>query len=229
MRIVLLHAFPLGPEMWEEQRIALSSFAPLAPRLYGRGATIDEWALDLLGELGEEDELLPVGASMGGYCALALARLAPERLRGLALVGSRALPDPPEKRREREELAERARESGLQPVWEAMRPTLFPDGTDPSVVGRARALAELQRPHELAEALLAMRDRPDSTEVVRRLAVPLLVVAGERDALAGESRELARLAPRGEFRGVAGSGHLPALERPDELGRILLDFAVRTA
>ncbi|MGZ4384560.1 MAG: alpha/beta fold hydrolase [Gaiellaceae bacterium] len=228
MRVVLLHAFPLGPEMWEGQRIALSSFDPVAPRLYGRGSSIDQWARDLLGEL-DEDELLPVGASMGGYCALALARLAHERLRGLALVGSRALPDSPEKRRERDELAERAWASGLQPVWQAMRPTLFPEGADPAVVGRARAMAELQRPQELAEALLAMRDRPDSTEVVRRLPVPLLVVAGQQDVLFQESRELARLAPQGEFHGIAGSGHLPALEQPDELDRILLDFAVRAA
>jgi pimeloyl-ACP methyl ester carboxylesterase len=228
MRIVLLHAFPLGPEMWEGQRVALSSFAPAAPRLYGRGPSIEGWASELLSDL-EDDELLPIGASMGGYCALALARRAPERLCGLALVGSRAATDSPEKRAERELLAAQARHSGLQPIWQAMRPTLFPDGAAPAVVGRARAMAELQRPGELAEALLAMRDRPDSTGVVRELPVPLLVVAGERDALFEESRELARLAPQGEFRGVGGSGHLPALERPDELARILLDFAVRTA
>ncbi len=90
-------------------------------------------------------------------------------------------------------------------------------------------MAELQRSHELAEALLAMRDRPDSTEVVRNLPVPLLVVAGEQDALFEESQRLADEAPRGEFHGIAGSGHLPALERPDELDRILVDFAVRVA
>ena len=73
--IVLLHAFPVGPAMWEPQIAALSGHELAIPRLYGRGTSIDGWARQLLREL--DVELVPVGASMGGYCALALARRAP--------------------------------------------------------------------------------------------------------------------------------------------------------
>ena len=38
---------------------------------------------------------LLVGASMGGYCAVAAARLAPERVAGIVLAGSRPDPDSP--------------------------------------------------------------------------------------------------------------------------------------
>src|SRR5262249_57073066 len=73
-----------------------------APHLYGRGASIDDWAAQLLREI--DGELVTVGASMGGYCALALARRAPERVMGMALVGSRADADSFERRRARQEI-----------------------------------------------------------------------------------------------------------------------------
>ena len=82
MKVLLLHAWPLDERMWEPQLGPLreAGFEPLAPRLYGRGAVIDGWAARLLDEL--HGPFVAVGASMGGHCALALARRAPERLVG---------------------------------------------------------------------------------------------------------------------------------------------------
>src|SRR2546430_15709425 len=84
MTILLLHALPLDERMWEPQRTAFGDV--VAPRLYGRGASMEEWARSILGEV--EGELVAVGASMGGYCALELVRQAPERVRGLVLAGA---------------------------------------------------------------------------------------------------------------------------------------------
>ena len=76
--------------MWERQLALLDAegFEAEAPRLYGRGPSIDGWAAQLLRD--SDDPLVAVGASMGGYCALALARRAPERVVGMALVSSRS-------------------------------------------------------------------------------------------------------------------------------------------
>jgi pimeloyl-ACP methyl ester carboxylesterase len=87
LTILLLHALPLDERMWEPQLPSLGEHDVVAPRLYGRGRTMDAWADSLAGET--EGELVVVGASMGGYAALALARRAPERVRALLLVGSR--------------------------------------------------------------------------------------------------------------------------------------------
>ena len=57
---------------------------------------MEEWARAVLERF--DGEAVVVGASMGGYCGLALARLAPERVQGLVLSGSRADPDSPERR-----------------------------------------------------------------------------------------------------------------------------------
>ena len=104
---------------------------------------MEEWARSVLAEV--DGELVLVGASMGGYCALAAARLAPERVRGLALVGSRAEADTPERREGRAKTIETIRRGGAAALWEDMRPKLFPDGADEAVVERARALALEQR------------------------------------------------------------------------------------
>ena len=90
MKVMLLHGWPLSERMWVPQVTALrkSGFSPLVPHLYGRGPSIDGWAAHLLRD--NDGQFVVVGASMGGYCALALARRAPERIVGMALVASRA-------------------------------------------------------------------------------------------------------------------------------------------
>ena len=69
MTVVLLHAFPLDERMWEPQLEALAGHEVHAPRLYGRGSSIDDWAAQILGEVN--GPFAAVGASMGGYAALA--------------------------------------------------------------------------------------------------------------------------------------------------------------
>ena len=46
--------------------------------------------------------LVPVGISMGGYIAMEMARLAPQRLVGIALLNTQHRADPPERRKQRE-------------------------------------------------------------------------------------------------------------------------------
>src|SRR2546423_2255946 len=88
--------------MWAPQRVAFPD--ALAPSLYGRGSTMEGWARSILDEV--EGDFAVVGASMGGYCALAVVRRAPERVRGLVLVGARVEADSPERREGRARLPE---------------------------------------------------------------------------------------------------------------------------
>src|SRR5919197_1643285 len=176
MTVLLLHALPLDERMWEPQRAAFPD--AVAPRLYGRGSSMEAWAPSILAEV--EGELVAVGASMGGYCALELVRQAPERVRGLVLVGSRVEADSPERREGRAKTLEVIAAGGAEALWEDMRQKLFPPG-DTEAVAFARGLALEQRPDELAAAVEAIRDRRDSTEVVARFERPVLFVAGRTD------------------------------------------------
>jgi pimeloyl-ACP methyl ester carboxylesterase len=223
MKIALLHALPLDERMWEPQLASLSAHEVHAPRLYGLGATMDEWALGVLQQV--PGRLVAVGASMGGYCSSAIARLAPERLDGLVLVGSRADADSPERAPLRDEWIAIARKQGGEGLWQAMAAKLFGAGADPAVVERAHRIAVEQNGEDLARAVAAIRDRPDSTEAVTS-GIPLLVVAGEDDLLipADVGRELAAASPSGRVEVLGGCGHLPGMERPEAFNRVLSTF-----
>ena len=212
MTLVLLHAFPLDERMWEP----LGRDDAVAPRLYGLGEPMDEWAAGVLEQV--DGSFLACGASMGGYCALAIARRAPERLTGLVLAGARVDADSPERRAGRADTIELIREQGSSGLWEDMRPKLFPETASPEVVERARDHALEQSTDDLVRAVGAIRDRDDSSSLVASLDVPLVMAVGEHDPFI--SVEEAR-ATGGRLRVFEGVGHLPALERPDEFNELL--------
>lgn len=212
MKVLLLHAFPLDKQMWEPQRAALAGHEVIAPRLYGRGRTMDEWADSIAGET--DGDLAVVGASMGGYCALALARRAPERVRGLLLVGARPDADTEERRAGRADTIELIHNEGLEGLWRMMLPKLFHD----------QSVADKQLVYRDADALVtaleAVRDRQDSTDVVRSFSGgPVQFVVGEFDPYvsAGELSEF-------DVHELQGVGHLVNLEQPDEFNEILREF-----
>jgi len=206
VKVLLLHAWPPDERMWEPQLEPMrrAGFEPVAPRLYGRGPSIDGWAAQLLGEV--EGPFVAVGASMGGYCALALARRAPERVVGLALIGSRAAADSEERRRFRNELASSLRSDGV------------PEDVETDVPAE-----------ELAVAQDAMRDRPDLSGVAASFGGPLLVCVGDRDDVVsvGEARSLAESALDGSLEIFEGAGHLVSIEQPDRFAVVLGAFLER--
>jgi pimeloyl-ACP methyl ester carboxylesterase len=214
VKVLLLHAFPLDKGMWELQRPALAGREVIAPRLYGRGQTMDDWARSIAGET--EGDLAVVGVSMGGYCALALARRAPERVRGLLLVGARPDADSDERRAGRQDTIDLIHDEGLEGLWRMMLPKLFHDesAADERLVYRDA--------DALVTALGAIRDREDSTDVVRAFSGPVQFVIGEFDPYvsAEEVREF-------DVRELPGVGHLVNLERPDEFNEILREFVGR--
>jgi pimeloyl-ACP methyl ester carboxylesterase len=214
VKVLLLHALPLDERMWEPQRPALDGYDVLAPRLYGRGATMDAWAESIAAET--DGELAVVGASMGGYCALALAKRAPERVRALLLVGSRPDADSDERRAGRADTIELIRREGPEGLWRFMTPKLFHD------TSHADVSLLYRDPDGLIGAVEAIRDRPDSTDLARSFPGPLQFVVGEFEAFVSGS-ELAEF----DIREVADSGHLVNLERPDEFNDILTDFLQR--
>ena len=77
------------------------------------------------------------------------------------------------------------------------------------------------------EALLPLLDSfvDSDREMLRSIAMPVLVLSGADDQDNGPAEELADLLPNGEFVEVPGN-HMSAVTRP-ELGRALADFLAR--
>lgn len=224
MRVVLLHAFPLDERMWEPQLEPLRGYDVAAPRLYGRGRTVDDYAASVLAE--NEGELALVGASLGGYTALAMAHREPTRVRAVALVGARADADTPERRASRADTIALIEAGGAEALWENQRPRLLLESASETAVGAAREEALSRSTDELVEAVGALRDRDDRVDTLRTLGAPILVAVGEGDGFfpPEEAQGQAQLARRGRFRAFAGAGHLPSLEQPDEFNAALAQF-----
>ena len=203
MKVLLLHGWPVSERIWVSQVSALrdAGLDPLAPHLYGRGSSIDDWAAQLLREI--DGQLVVVGASMGGYCALAMARRAPERIPGMVLVGSRADADTFERRRFRQDMISDLR-AGDRP-------------------DRADDDANLEH---LAVAQEAMRDRLDLSGVAASFGGPLLVCVGERDELVtvAEAQQLADSALDGRLEVFSGAGHFVGVDQPERFNEVLLEF-----
>jgi pimeloyl-ACP methyl ester carboxylesterase len=223
VKVVLLHALPLDKRMWESQRSVLSEHDVVTPNLYELGNSMDAWADAILDRL--EGPFAAVGASMGGYCALEIARKAPERLTVLVLAGSRADADPSERRAARADTIRLVRERGVETLWDDMRPKLFPEDAAAEVVERAREIALEQKPEGIVAAVEAIRDRQDSTELVASLEVPVLVTVGDSDPFISveDARGIAQSAPKGRLHVFEGCGHLPSMQRPEDFNRILVE------
>jgi pimeloyl-ACP methyl ester carboxylesterase len=195
--------------MWAPQRDALEGHDVLTPSLYELdGNSIDGWAAQILD--GVEGDVVPVGASIGGYVALAMARLAPERVKGVFLAGSRAGADDADRKAARDKAIDTLREEGID-AWAPSAPAPPPP---------ERTVEELVRLTE------AMRDRPDSTEVVRTYAGPLWLVVGSEDPFlpVEEARGIVESAPNGRLEVLDGAGHFTNVERRNRFNELLTEF-----
>jgi pimeloyl-ACP methyl ester carboxylesterase len=72
----------------------------------------------------------------------------------------------------------------------------------------------------------AVWPEPSAETRLEEIGVPTLVVTGteDRQELLDLAAELERTLPDVRAETIEGAGHLPGLERPDELNRLLLDF-----
>lgn len=239
--VVLLHAFPLSSAMWEHQRAALADgFQVLTPDLRGFGGSppgdddpsLDAMADDvaaLLDRLGL-DQVVLGGLSMGGYVAMAFLRRHRDRVRGLVLADTKAGADPEPARAKRERVAarldaERSTDALVDEVLPALTGPTTKDSR-PEVVDRVTALLRACPPAAAAWAQRAMAARPDSLETLAGTDVPALVVLGAEDTLATREDAAAMVAalPHGRLVVIDESGHLTALEVPDELTAALRSF-----
>src|SRR5262245_13521295 len=235
--LVLVHGFPLDRSVWAGQVKGLAGVARvIAPDLRGFGGsalpagsvTMDTYAADvaaLLDALGV-DRAVVGGVSMGGYIAFAFRRLFPDRVRGLVLVDTRPGADSADGKKARADAIARARSSGAAAIAAGMLPKMLGSGSSPEF---ARSLSELmsRQPVEgVVAALGAMRDRPDSTPDLARIAVPTLIVTGTDDALVppSEADAMAKAIAGAQLVRIPGAGHLPNFETPGAFNEAVRAF-----
>jgi pimeloyl-ACP methyl ester carboxylesterase len=219
--LILLPGLAADAAMWRHQLHALAKWHPRVSDVHMRHDTIPAMAAAVLAET--EGPLILCGASMGGMIAMEAARQAPERVAGLALLGTLAHPETAEMRRIREAAIDLFREGRLREVIEPNVHLAFHRENalahaDDYLEFVLRAGAE-----QLVRQNLAVIARPDAREHLPRLQCPVLVLCGDADLLAPLecSREIATLAPRGQLAVIHRCGHMLTMEQPEQVSQLL--------
>jgi 3-oxoadipate enol-lactonase len=233
--LVLLHGYPLDHHLWDDVAPLLEdTFDLILPDLRGFGEsttvdsafTVDDYASDIAGlldQLGIQKTAI-VGHSMGGYVALAFARLYPERVSGLGLVSSQVLADPPDRKEGRYKSAADVSDKGIGGVVETMTPKFT---SDERLQAFARESMERQQPAAFIGALKAMAERMDSTPLLSSFKFPVVIIHGEADALIpiDRAREVKNAIPQAHLVELNGAGHMPMMEAKEETARALKHLA----
>lgn len=240
--LVLLHAFPIGANLWEPQMRAIPrGWRLITPDLRGFGGSTEtdsvgalsigdyaEDVVDLLAELGVARAVIG-GCSMGGYAALALYQSNPELVSALVLANTRAGADSPESRANRRNMLALVDREGPSGVAREMMPKMLSQltkETNPSVEANVRRLIKQQSPIAIRTAIHRMMHRPDSMAMLPGVAVPTLVITGADDQMipVDESRRMAAAIPGATLVIVPGAGHLANLEQPEAFNAALTQF-----
>ncbi|MGH7736614.1 MAG: alpha/beta fold hydrolase [Candidatus Tyrphobacter sp.] len=229
--VVLLAGFPLTRDIWDEAARDLArAHRVVRPELRGVRASgandgpflMESLASDIaavLDEIGVRRASI-AGHSMGGYVALAFARMFTERVERLALVCSRLSADSAQQAQSRKALADKVYSGDRLALADAYAARLTCDATrasHPEIVRRVADMAAAIDPRGAAALLRGMALRSASDDIAPELTMPVLIIAGECDEIVplAEARTTARAFPQAELAIAPSAGHVPMLEAPE--------------
>ena len=243
--VLLLHAFPLSNSMWEPQLGLLRKMRMpyIAPDYPGFGKTgsprleleIEDYAHTIHSILIQNgiEEVIPVGLSMGGYVALALYRLYPELFKGLVLADTRIYEDNETVRNKRigmiNDLEKESNVKKLNSVFDSHIELFFTEESRisrPELLEKTRKIFDTVSVKGVVEAQRAMANRPDSTDITKRMEFPVLFLTGEADQLTTieQTQEMLTHFKNAEMKIISNAAHLSNMENPEGFNNNLMEY-----
>jgi len=251
MPVVFLHPTPLDHDYWRPLTEDLAGVRAIVPDLRGHGSSelgrnlpvggfarvpdapvlsIEQLADDtlaLLDHLGLAEAVF-AGCSIGGYTLLELWRKAPQRMRGLAFVCSKAQPDAEANLAKRVANIAQVRTEGVGVLMDGMAQLLIGKTARqrrPAITAELRARMT-QGPEAAVAVQAGLAIRPDSVPTVATIDVPVLAIAGGEDSVVTSAEmEAFNDAPGGcEFHLLPHAGHFSAYEQPRKVANLLAEW-----
>lgn len=242
--IVLLHAFPLDHRMWDGivDEIAISGWQVFTPDFRGCGRAVDWQAiepptlkqlaqdvLDLMDKYGVE-KFVVGGCSLGGYVAMEIMRIAPERIAAAIFIDTKASADSPEQKANRLRVADSVQSANTtEAFWRAMLPNVLGKTTNeqnPYAVEFTKSIMSDSRVNGVANLQIAMSDRPDSHDAISNFIGPILSIRGDEDSVvsAEDHQKIVKEAKDALHVTLENCGHLAPIEKPEETATAIVDF-----
>ncbi len=241
--IVFIHGFPFNKNMWITQ---LESLPPhisgIAVDVRGHGNStmghgffsIDVFARDLLVFLKKLgiDKAIVCGISMGGYVALRAYQIQPQLFSGLILSDTNAVADNNAAKLKRFDSIQSVLRNGKRAFSIGFVNNVF---SPKSLVENNEAVdlikSSIRRNTEssICATLLALASRTDTTESLKDISVPTLVIRGAEDNITTkeQSETLASNIPDSSYVEIPECGHLPNLEDTETFNREMNTFLER--
>lgn len=187
-------------------------------------ASITDMAEEILDT--QDGNFIPIGLSMGGYVAAELARLAPDRLDGMALLSTGPHADEERQKRIRRELVRMS----TMGKFKGVTPRLLPRFLSPAALknetlsSAVMAMGEAVGQHNFALQQQAIMNRHDQMDTLAQFQKPSLVLCGDLDELTPPelAYQMADVLTDVELVILPNVGHLSAMEAPDEVTAALL-------
>lgn len=172
----------------------------------------------------EVESAIVVGLSVGGMIAQGLAALRPDLVSALVLMDTAHKIGTIEGWNNR---IDTVRQKGMAAVADGILAGWFTEKYRNEVADFAGYRAMLLRNdiNGYTGVCAALRDA-DLTESTRALKVPTLCVAGEHDATTSPAlmRKTAELIPGARLEVIKNAGHIPCVERPEEVAGLIAGF-----
>lgn len=191
-------------------------------------ASITEMAESVLASV--DGPIIAVGHSMGGRVAMEMARIAPDRIKGLVLANTGHHP-----KREGEEVKRQAMVDLVNQDINRLADNWLPGMLDPARVSDEKLTGELMAmvrrvgPEAHERQIWALVGRPNASAYLKDISCPVLLVTARQDAWSpiAQHEEIAAAVADPELVTIENAGHFAPVERPDETTAAIMEWLTR--
>ena len=224
--LILLPAIGTTEDLWCRQIESLADVAEVMVGNLTHDDTIGGMTASVLEAAPERFAL--AGLSIGGWVAQEIMRQAPEKVTHLALIGTSARADTPERTEARRAQMALAGEGRFEEVIDQTIPFLLNlEGTpDQALTDVVRTMCRAVGPKAFIRQQNAAISRPDGRADLAKINCPTLVLCGRQDKpmTLELSEEMASEIKGSKLVVVEDCGHLSTLEQPDVVSAAMRDW-----
>jgi pimeloyl-ACP methyl ester carboxylesterase len=224
--LVLIPGFMADARSFMPQLARFGADRPVILLGPGLGDTVEKITAEIAPHLPPRFALVAHG--LGGNIAIEILRKRPEAVTRVALISTDPLPDTPQVAAQREAMLIAAKTGHLPACMTQMLPrdALHDAPWRDEVMALVLDMAESLGPVQFQRHLRVLQRRPDQQKTLRKVHVPTMIIAGKSDTLVPRRRAelIAAMMPQGCLEIIAEAGHMPQLEQPEAVTRVLQTF-----
>ena len=239
--LMLLHGYPLSGALFARMRDELENeytVVTLDHRGYGKSeatsnpGTVEQYARDaiaVMDKLGVEKAAIG-GMSMGGPIVFEMFRQAPDRFSSMILIDTIAAAPSPMEKGIWEGSQEQIEAKGVEGITDFLMPQMLTGETRQTMPEVAKYLEGVMKNASKEAAIggaKALATRPDSTETLDKIEVPVLALVGRADpvyAFEVSQKMVDAIGDNAKLAVIDGASHAAVFEKPVESAKAISNF-----